>query len=167
MSSASRRGRGLRLAMATLAVVAAATVSMAGCTATTAEDTSDPTVTAMSDGGAGAPKECANAFPQAIGTPSLSDVESLPADWPEPPAGSTLCITASALGDRGTESLSYATQTSADAVLAHYERLLKGFKVSREPAPTGGEMLVGDSEEVSFQLRAGDGTFVIALKPAG
>lgn len=148
-------------------MVAGIVLFLAGCAGATVDETavSDPAAdgSAADDPAAEAPEECAAAFPQAIGSPSLSDVEALPADWPAPPAGSTLCITASALGGGGSESLSYATEASKDAVLEHYEGALAGFAVSRETAPTGGDMLVGDGEGMSFQIRVGDGTILIAL----
>lgn len=165
MSRTERRRAFARRAVVTGAVVTAVALFLAGCSGAPDAEGTEPVEQAVPDTETGAPEECGTAFPHAMGIPDPAEVESLPADWPEPPAGSTLCLTASALGDGG-ESLSYATEASADAVLAHYEDALAGYAVWRETAPTGGEMLAGDGETVSFQVRAGDGTIVIALLSA-
>ncbi|WP_194409612.1 hypothetical protein [Microbacterium cremeum] len=148
-------------------LVVAFTVALAGCTGAPQPEAEKPAEQVTADASSDAPEECADAFPHAIGTPSLAEVEALPADWPEPPAGSTLCLTASALGDGGSESISYATPATADAVLAYYEDALGGYSVARETSPTGGEMLVGDGGAVSFQIRPGEGSIVIALVSTG
>lgn len=113
------------------------------------------------------PDECVDAFPQAIGPADLEDVAALPADWPDPPAGSTLCLTASGLGSPATETMSYATPADEAGVLAHYEGALTGFSVERTPSPTGGEMLTGDGAGIGFQIQPGAGTVVIVLQPTG
>lgn len=162
MSRAMRRGASARRAVVAGAVVTSVVLFLAGCSGAPQTEGTDAADEAVADPEAGAPEECAADFPYAMGIPDPADVESLPSDWPEPPAGSTLCLTASALGDGG-ESLSYVTDASAEVVLSHYEGALDGYAVSREVSPTGGELLNGEGDAVSFQIRAGDGTIVIAL----
>lgn len=151
--------------------LAAVLLALAGCSATdTAPASPDPVAesdetseNAQSD----VPEECATAFPQAFAAPDLSDVEALPADWPDPPPGSTLCLTSSGLGDAATESLSYVTDAEAAAVLTHYEQALAGYATERTPSPTGGEMLTGDGSGIGFQVQPGAGTVVVVIQPVG
>ncbi|MDR5698574.1 hypothetical protein [Agromyces aerolatus] len=112
----------------------------------------------------GVPEECAAAFVGAVVPADLADVEARPADWPEPPAGSTLCVTG---GGGSVETASYAATAGIDEVLAHYESVLPAsyerFRVSGEENGTGYESLDGQGAEVAFQIRESDGGFVIAF----
>lgn len=161
------------------AVLALAVVlALAGCTGGGEPETVDAggdEVVDETGGGSGetgggsgdVPPECLEAALPAVGPASLDDVALLPADWPTPPAGSTLCVTTEGFGDLPTESLSYATSASPDEVLAHYEAQLAAYAPAREPSPTGGEALVGQRDDLAFQLRAADGSFVLVLAPLG
>lgn len=111
-----------------------------------------------------APEECAVPFPQAFTEPDLADVASVPAGWPEPPAGSTLCLTASGVGAGAIETVSYAATADAEAILAHYEGALAGYTIERTDGPTGDQMLSGSGEDVGFQIQPGDGSFVIVFQ---
>lgn len=112
----------------------------------------------------GVPEECAAAFVGAVGPADLADVEARPADWPEPPSGSTLCVTG---GGGSVETASYASTAGIEEVLAHYESALPAayerFRVSGEENGTGYESLDGQGAEVAFQIRESDGGFVIAF----
>jgi hypothetical protein len=112
----------------------------------------------------GVPEECAAAFLGAVVPADLADVEAHPADWPEPPAGSTLCVTG---GGGSVETASYAATAGIDEVLAHYESALPAsyerFRVSGEENGTGYESLDGQGGDVAFQIRETDGGFIIAF----
>ena len=151
-------------------------VGLVGCTAAggpaaqpdaTVAPTDTATDTTGGDASDAAPEECATAFPQAFTAPDLAEVEALPAGWPDPPEGSTLCLTSSGLGEAAIESISYATEAAEAAVLAHYEQELAAYAVERTPSPTGGEMLTGDGAGIGFQVQPGEGSIVIVLQPAG
>lgn len=133
-------------------------------TDTTTETSTDTTTEDSPDA---APEECATAFPQAFTAPDLAEVDALPADWPDPPEGSTLCLTSSGLGEAAIESMSYATEAAEAAVLTYYEQALAAYTVERTPSPTGGEMLAGDGGGIGFQVQPGEGSIVIVVQPAG
>lgn len=160
----SHRARGA----AALALIAA----LAGCTAEggpsdSADADAAVTDTATQSSESGAPEECAAPFPQAFTVPDIAEVQALPAEWPDPPPGSTLCLTSSGLGGAAIESLSYASETPEAAILAHYEQVLAAYAVERTPSPTGGEMLTGDGAGIGFQVQPGVGSFVIVIQPSG
>ncbi|WP_308797330.1 hypothetical protein [Agromyces silvae] len=112
----------------------------------------------------GVPEECAAAYLGAVVPADIADVEAIPADWPEPPAGSTLCVTG---GGGSVETASYAATAGIDEVIAHYESALPAsyerFRVSGEENGTGYESLDGQGADVAFQIRESDGGFVIAF----
>lgn len=110
-----------------------------------------------------APAACAKAFPAAFGKADIADMTMLPADWPAPPPGSTLCQTAETVGG-SRENADYATELDAEEVLAAYEGVLDpAYDLERQPGPLGGEVLVGDVDGIAFQITPGEGKFTIAL----
>lgn len=113
-----------------------------------------------------APEECADAYPQAYLAADIADVEVMPVDWPEPPAGSTLCITSDTVGG-GVEAASYANELVIDEILAHYESALSGsYELTRtggDETGTGYDTLDGVRDDLSFQIREHDGGFVIVF----
>lgn len=112
---------------------------------------------------AGAPLACASAFPTAIGKPDIAEVAMLPAGWPAPPPGSTLCQTAETVGG-SRENADYATDLDAEQVLVAYEDALDpAYGLSRQEGGLGGEVLVGAFDGIDFQITPGDGKFTIAL----
>lgn len=144
-------------------------IALAGCAATDGPGEPAGAVAASPAGEAlaGAPEECATAFPQAFTAPDLAEVAALPADWPEPPDGATLCLTASGFGGAATESISYVVEGDEATILEHYEQALAAYAVERTPSPTGGEMLAGEGRGIGFQVQPGEGGFVIVIQPTG
>ncbi|WGX97243.1 hypothetical protein [Nocardioides sp. L-11A] len=112
----------------------------------------------------GVPEECDAAFPMAWGEPDLADAV-LPADWPAPPAGAVLCAVSG--GDGSVQTVDYATEQDAAAVLDHYEDALSGaagYDVSREEPPgLGHEIVSGMAGEAGFQVDPRDGGFRLAF----
>jgi hypothetical protein len=109
---------------------------------------------------AGVPEECAEPFPLALTKPDPESVELTPAGWPEPPVDAVLCST-SEIMDGGQESLDYATDASADEILAAYETALADFGATIDDQGTGIPMVVGQKDGTSFQVRPQDGGFVV------
>jgi hypothetical protein len=130
-------------------------------TGAAAEDLAD----AQAD--SGVPEECGTAFPMAWGEPDLSDA-ALPAGWPEPPAGAVLCAVSG--GDGSVQTVDYATDEDAAAVLDHYEDALsgaEGYDVSREEPPgLGHEVVSGLAGDAGFQVDPRDGGFRLAFDPS-
>ncbi|RNL65261.1 hypothetical protein EFK50_04690 [Nocardioides marmoriginsengisoli] len=117
----------------------------------------DPTVSS------GVPEVCKEAFPAAFGAPDIAEISMLPAGWPEPPPGSTLCQTAETIGG-SRENADYVTTLSAEQVLEAYEDGLDpALGAAREEGPLGGEVLVGAVDGVDFQITPGTGKFTIAF----
>ncbi|QGG95795.1 hypothetical protein [Actinomarinicola tropica] len=109
--------------------------------------------------GDGVPKECAT-FIGIIEPADPAVLDTLPADWPEPPAGSTLC---SGSGSGGTTTVQYATDVAPAEILAHYESELGAdWNVARE-AGAGDEILTGYRDAIGIQVQPRDGGFRIAL----
>lgn len=137
----------------------------------------DPPAAQEADAGAGAeadgldpadsgvPEECAEAFPVAFGAPDLKALTLLPADWPEPPAGATLCQTTST-ADGSIETADYATDAPAEEVLSAYESALApSYDVARNDEGLG-EVLTGTAGSVVFELSTRDGAYSIAFSPS-
>lgn len=144
-------------------IFAAALLSLAACGSSDdalPETSAGQTVDTASSG---VPEECKVVYPAAFATPDIEDIALLPADWPEPPGGSTLCQTAETVGG-SHESADYATDLDAEQVLQAYEKELDpSFDVSRQPGPFGDEVLVGSSGDVDFEISADEGKFRIGL----
>ncbi|WP_164861749.1 hypothetical protein, partial [Microbacterium sp. CPCC 204701] len=118
------------------------------------------------DPAAGAvPEECAQAFPLAYAPADIAMIESLPVDWPAPPAGAILCVTSETVGG-SSETASYATETPIGDVLAHYEAQLPGYDLDRSDGAengTGYATLDGTNGDIAFQVRETDGGFILAF----
>lgn len=114
----------------------------------------------------GVPEECGAAFPMAWGEPDLAEAQ-LPAGWPEPPPGAVLCAVS---GGDGVQTVDYATDLDAAALLDHYEDALsgaEGYDVTREePAGLGHEVISGLAGEAGFQVDPREGGFRLAFDPA-
>ncbi len=123
-----------------------------------AEDAEDDLQDIAED--AGVPEECAEPFPLALTKPDPASVTLRPASWPEPPVDAVLCST-SAIMDGGQESMDYATDASADEVLAAYEAALADLGATIDDQGTGIDMVVGETDGTSFQVRPQDGGFVV------
>lgn len=114
----------------------------------------------------GVPKECAEPFPYAMGPADLADVEMLPAQWPDPPAGSTLCVTSGTVGE-SQENADYASDLPGDAVLAAYEAALEGvYDVTREEDGLGAPILTGVADGAGFQISTDPGRFRLTFVSA-
>ncbi|MGY1811462.1 hypothetical protein [Blastococcus sp. SYSU D00820] len=108
-----------------------------------------------------APEECAEAFPLAQGG-DIADVESVPADFPEPPDGAVLCETGGTVRG-GQEYVSYAADLSGEEVLAYYEANGPGA----ERIDSGlGEAVTGTSGDVIWQVDPQDGGFRVVFQAA-
>lgn len=110
----------------------------------------------------GVPEECATAFPQAIAEPDLSEVSLVPDGFPEPPVAATLCLTSETVGGRN-ETASYATDATADEVVAGYESALASFGASRSTDGVGRPVVIAAADGVVIQVTPQDGGFVIAF----
>lgn len=108
------------------------------------------------------PEECATAFPQAIGEPDLAEISLVPDGFPEPPVAATLCLTSETVGGRN-ETASYATDATADEVLAGYEAALRSFGASRSTDGLGRSVVTAAADGVDIQVAPQDGGFVIAF----
>ncbi|MCR1784872.1 hypothetical protein KVF89_20190 [Nocardioides carbamazepini] len=112
----------------------------------------------------GVPEECEAAFPMAWGEPDLADA-ALPPGWPEPPAGAVLCAVSG--GDGSVQTVDYAADQEAAAVLDHYEDALagaEGYDVTREEPPgLGHEVVSGLAGDAGFQVDPRDGGFRLAF----
>ncbi|HEY0888895.1 MAG TPA: hypothetical protein VGE38_04720 [Nocardioides sp.] len=117
---------------------------------------------ALDQVGSGVPEACTDAFPVAIGAPDLGSLTLLPDDWPAAPTGATLCQTSSTL-DGSIETVDYATEATADEVLAAYEAALApSHEVARDDQGLG-EVLTGTAGPVVFELSTRDGAYTIAF----
>lgn len=110
------------------------------------------------------PAACKDAFPIGVGKPDLSSVTLLPSDWPEAPAGATLCRT-SATADGSMQSAEYATDTAGAEVLAAYKKALPPSYEATTERKALGDALVGSSDSVTFEVQPRDGAFSIAFGP--
>lgn len=118
------------------------------------------------DAPAGVPQECTGPFPTAFGPASIDDVELLPDGWPEPPTGSTLCVTTETL-EGAMESADYATTSSPEQVLEHYEGALPADISAVRADGDEGAMLTGMVGHITFQVTPTDGAFSIVLVDGG
>ena len=130
-------------------------------------DDTDEVAAAAGDGGAAlgadVPEECTAAFPLTVAGADIADVESIPADFPEPPSGSTLCETGGT-ADGGQEYANYATDLGAEEVLAHYE---SGAPAAERTETGLGEPAVsGTAGDVFWQVEPVDGGFRVVFAAA-
>lgn len=111
----------------------------------------------------GVPPECAEAYPWAPGPADLATLTLLPADWPDPPGGSTLC-TVNAGGV--TEMAAYVTDLPVEQVLSHYESQLQRYQPVRttgEENGTGYDALEGAEGALTVQVREAEHGFLLAF----
>lgn len=109
------------------------------------------------------PEACRTPYPLAFAPASLDDVSRLPADWPEPPSGSTLCMTRSTVDD-AHETAEYATVLAPEAVLSAYEASVPAaYGATREDDGIGRPMLVGAANGVWFQITPDTDRFKIVF----
>jgi len=118
---------------------------------------------------AGATLHCAEAFPAALPGVSLDDVaDILPADWPDPPAESTLCYVLRLNDDVAV--LQYATGLAPDAVLDFYESSFSsgGFSLVRGTGIAGSPILNATSASLDFAVQTvpEEGTFHVSFERA-
>ncbi|MGY1609850.1 MULTISPECIES: hypothetical protein [unclassified Geodermatophilus] len=114
--------------------------------------------------GADVPEECTAAFPLTVtGDADIADVESVPADFPEPPAGATLCETGGT-ADGGQEYANYASDLGAEEVLAHYESAAPGAE--RTETGLGEPAVSGSAGDVFWQVETVDGGFRLVFAAA-
>lgn len=160
-----------------LALAALAALALTGCAAAAPDDAVAEDVAAQdaiepAEGEelvADVPEECREAFPTAGQPADLADVDLLPADWPAPPAGATLCLTMDTVGGT-SESASYAADLAIDDVFAHYESALSGYDMFRADGAengTGYATLDGVGADVDFQIRESNGGFVLLFVRSG
>lgn len=120
----------------------------------------------VEEGASTAPEECRDAFPMAMVMPDLADVAMIPADFPEPPVDATLCQTSSTL-EGNMESADYATDASAEEVLAAYETALAPYGAARSEDGMGRPMIAGEADGgVFIQVTPKDGGFSLVFAKA-
>lgn len=138
-------------------------VALAGCAAAP-DEAADAAADQTSPGAAtGVPEVCLDTFATALASASLDDLALLPPDWPEPVAGSTLCVTSETIGG-ARESAEYATDADAAVVLEHFEQALPAeYAAVRAEGAFGDEVLTGTAGDVVFEIGTGDGSFSIDL----
>jgi hypothetical protein len=107
------------------------------------------------DGVPDVPEECRAAFPLTFGGGDLAAVELLPGEWPDPPAGATLCGTGGTGGDQ--EYVEYAVDLGPEEVLAHYEGALPGAYAPARTETGRGPALTGVADGVTFLVEPRDG----------
>ncbi|SNS03460.1 hypothetical protein SAMN04488107_0964 [Geodermatophilus saharensis] len=114
--------------------------------------------------GADVPEECTAAFPLTVtGDADIADVESVPADFPPPPDGATLCETGGT-ADGGQEYANYASGLGAEEVLAHYESAAPGAE--RTETGLGEPAVSGTAGGVFWQVEPVDGGFRLVFAAA-
>lgn len=110
----------------------------------------------------GAPEQCRDAFPQALGPADLDDLALLPDGFPGPPVEATLCLTAETVGG-GQETASYATHATAEEVLAGYEAALVEYDAARDQDGIGRPIVTASDGGLVIQVTPQDGGFVLAF----
>ncbi|GAA1761866.1 hypothetical protein GCM10009795_005390 [Nocardioides hankookensis] len=111
----------------------------------------------LSDDLAEIPKECKKAFPMALDTPHLDEVELMPADWPEPPLDATLCVT-EGNEDGSQQWAEYATDATPEEVIAAYQPALESYGAQRADNDTT-LALGGTVGETAFVVSASEGFY--------
>jgi hypothetical protein len=110
----------------------------------------------------GVPEECAAPFPQAFTEPDLAQVTLRPDGFPEPPFDATLCLTTSTV-DNGQETVSYATEEPAEAILGGYETALSAYSPARDTDGVGRPILVAQDGDLTIQVTPQEGGYVLAF----
>jgi len=170
------RPAALRGRSALVAVTVAGALALVGCQAVdsavpgssgdrgvvgAADGAQDPVADVAGD----MPEECVEVTIGWYPGVDIADVDLMPADWPAPPSGSTLCSTSTG---GSIQTASYASPLSIDDVFAHYEAGLPDayttVRLSGEETGTGYESLEGENGEVGFEIRRNDGGFTLAFQ---
>ncbi len=115
--------------------------------------------------GLGASPDCEAAFPSATERPDLAAVSTIvPADFPEPPVGSELCIVLKTNDINAV--LQFVTPDEPEAVLDYYESVLVGFELVRSPGIGDNPILNATSPELEFAIQtdAATGTYFAAFE---
>lgn len=149
-------------AAATALLVAGLAVGCGGDDSETGSDPDRSTAEESVPEAGDVPEECAGPFPQAFGTPDLSELALLPEDFPEPPVEAVLCMTAETVGGQH-ETASYATPATAEEILTGYEQALSSWGGARGTDGTGAEIVTADTGGLAVQVTPRDGGFVVAL----
>ncbi|MDQ6525764.1 hypothetical protein RB608_19265 [Nocardioides sp. LHD-245] len=118
--------------------------------------------TGVDDGPAGVPEECGAAFPQALGPADVADLALLPDGFPDPPVEATLCITAETVGG-SQETASYASDATAEEILAGYEAALASYGAARDQDGIGRPIVTAADGDLIIQVTPQDGGFVLAF----
>lgn len=107
--------------------------------------------------------DCAAAFPGATEAPDLADAPTVPADWPNAPAGSTLCVVMQTSDINAV--LQYVTTSTPDEVLDSWEPLLSGYELVRGDGIGDNPILnaTGPGLEFAIQTDAGTSTYFVAF----
>ncbi|SFO34014.1 hypothetical protein SAMN05660359_02788 [Geodermatophilus obscurus] len=141
-------------------VLLGATLLLSACGAREADD-----LAAAGAGdalGADVPEECTAPFPLAVGTADVADLDSVPAGFPDAPAGSVLCETGRA-ADGGQEYANYASDLPAEEVLAYYGS--SAPEARRSLTGLGRPAVSGTLGGVFWQVEPVDGGFRLVLAP--
>lgn len=109
--------------------------------------------------GEGVPEEC-GVYIGILSPADPAELSALPDGWPDTPGGSTLC---SVDEQGGTVTVRYATSSTSDDVLAHYEKELGSAYELEHEAGTGDGLLVGYDDAIGFQVQPQDGGFRIVV----
>jgi hypothetical protein len=115
--------------------------------------------------GLGASPNCESAFPSATERPDLAKVAGIvPADFPEPPTGSELCIVLKTNDVNAV--LQYATPSSPDAVIEYYQGELTGYEIVVSDGIGGNPILNATSPDLEFAIQtdAATGTYFVAFE---
>jgi hypothetical protein len=159
-----------KLRSLTLGCLTVGILATTGCAGTGDSNDRPDTVQEKATGGelsarSDAPPECQDAFPLALEPASLDDVTLIPSDWPQPPAGATLCGTSHTL-DGNIETLDYALAADSTDVLDAYESALPETYTSMREDDGLGEVITGTGGGVSFEITPRDGSFTLFFNPA-
>lgn len=163
----------MRRRSAALAAVVLAVIALAGCApeGPAPEEPDDPAgiIEEQFDEPTdldveGMPPECAVVSVGWYPGVDISNIENMPADWPAPPEGSTLCSTQSG---GSIQTAAYASPQEFAEIAAFYQEALPaGFTaetVSGADNGTGYDSLDGNGPGIAFQVRENDGGFTLAF----
>jgi hypothetical protein len=110
------------------------------------------------------PPECAAVTAGWYPGIDIENVDHMPAGWPAPPEGSTLCST---LSGASIETAVYASTRGLEEIFAYYEDALpagyNAMKTSGDDNGTGYAALDGNGGGTVFQVRENDGGFTLAF----
>lgn len=111
--------------------------------------------------GPGVPAECVAAFPLATKVPDLASAPLVPDDWPDPPAGSILCV-AMQTSD-SSALLQYVTTATPDEVLDQWEPLLAQYELERGSGIGNQPILNAVGADLEFAIQTDAGTYIVGF----